>query len=117
MSSHEIKDDPERLPWLGRKLLFLEKMKNVDRVVYALYGVCALLVLADFFYKKKYYVSVENITGFYAFYGFFLCAALVLGARTLRLFLKRNEDFYAPYDVEAEEYPEDGLERKEHGDV
>ncbi len=117
MSSDKIKDDPDTLPWLGRKLLFLDDMKNVDKIVHALYGICALLVLADFFYKKKYYVAVENIPGIYAFYGFFMCAGLVLGARTMRIFLKRDEDFYAPYDVESEEFPEDGLDRKEHGDV
>lgn len=117
MSSRKFEDNPDNLPWLGRKLLFLDNMKNVDRIVYGIYGICALLVLADFFYKKKYYVSVENIPGIYAYYGFFMCAGLVLGARAMRLVLKRDEDYYAPYDVESEVFPEDGLERKEHGDV
>jgi len=116
MSSKPIKDDPETLPPLGRKLLFLDDMKNVDRIVYALYGICALLVLADFFYKKKYYVGVENWPGFYAFYGFFMCTGLVLGARSMRLFLKRDETYYAPYDVESEAYPEHDMERKENRD-
>lgn len=115
MSSHDIKDDPTTYPWLGRKLLFLDDMKNVERIVFALYGICAVLVLADFFYKKKYYVSVENIPGIYAFYGFFMCAGLVLGARTMRIFLQRDEDFYSPKDVESEDFPNDGMEQKEHG--
>lgn len=112
MADHH--DNPDDLPWLGRKLLFLDDMKNVERIVYGLYGICALLILADFFYKKKYYVAVENIPGIYAFYGFFMCAGLVLGARTMRLFLKRDENYYAPKDVEAEEFPEDLMERDDH---
>jgi len=115
MSTH--KDDPEALPWLGRKLLFLDNMKNVERIVTGLYVLCALLFLADFFYKKKYYVSVENWPGFYAVYGFVMCAGLVVIARWMRSFLKRDESYYAPFDVESEEYPEDGLARQEHGDV
>jgi len=69
------------------------------------------LFLADFFYKKKYYVGIENFPGFYALYGFFMCVGLVLGARSLRIFLKRDEDYYAPYDIESEAYPEDQMER------
>lgn len=114
MSTHSHKDNPQDLPWLGRKLLFLDDMKNVDRIVYGLYAVCALLFLADMLYKKKYYVSVENIFGFYGMYGFFMCAGLVLGARMMRLFLKRDEDYYAPYDVESEPFPEDQMERDDH---
>jgi len=115
MSMH--KDDPETFPWLGRKLLFLDDMKNVDRIVIGLYVLCAGLFLADFFYKKKYYVGMENFPGFYAIYGFVMCAGLVVIARWMRTFLKRDETYYAPYDVEAEEYPESGLDRRENGNV
>ena len=109
-------DDPDTLPWLGRKLLFLDDMKNVDRLVYGLYGLCALLFVADFFYKKKYYISAENFPGFYALYGFFMCAALVVCAKLMRIFLKRDETYYAPQDVESEDYPEDGLSRERYDD-
>ncbi len=109
-------DDPNTLPWLGRKLLFLDDIKNVNRLVYWLYGVCALLFAADFMYKKKTYLAVENFPGFYALYGFFMCAALVICAKAMRIFLKRDEDYYAPNDVESEKYPEDGLSREQHND-
>lgn len=107
------KTDPNKLPWLGRKLLWLDNMKNVDRIVYTLYFVCAALFLADFFYKKKTYLDLEDIPGFYAIYGFIMCAALVVCARGMRLFLMRDETYYAPNDVESEDYPEDQLERDE----
>lgn len=118
MSSVEPENDinPDRLPWLGRKLLWLDNMRNVTRIVYALYGLCAVLFLADFFYKKKTYLDIEDLPGFYALYGFIMCAALVICARGMRLFLMRPEEYYAPKDVEAEEYPEDGLSRERHDD-
>lgn len=107
------KTDPSKLPWLARKLLWLDNMRNVDRIVYALYVSCALLFLADFFYKKKTYLDLEDLPGFYALYGFIMCAALVVCARGMRLFLMRDETYYAPKDVEAEEYPEHDMEREE----
>jgi hypothetical protein len=104
--------DPAKLPWLGRKLLFLDDMRNVERIVYGLYGLCTLLFLADFFYYKKTYVVVEKFPGFYAIYGFVMCALLVICARGMRVVLKRDETFYAPHDVESEPYPEKGLDRE-----
>lgn len=108
------KDNPENYPWLGHKLLWLDNMKNVERIVYSLYGLCALLFLADFLYKKKTYLDLEDVPGFYAIYGFVMCAALVVCARGMRLFLMRDEKYYSPNDVESEAYPEDGLDREEH---
>lgn len=114
--ANPIKDDPSKLPWLGRRLLWLDDMKNVERIVYGLYGLCALLFVADFLYKKKTYVSVENFPGFYAIYGFVMCAALVICARGMRVLLKRPEDYYAPKDTDSEAYPEDGLNRESIND-
>ena len=105
-------DDPTTFPWLGRKLLWLDNMGNVDRIVYGLYGLCALLFVADFFYKKKTYIAAENFPGFYALYGFFMCAGLVIGAKMMRRVLKRDEDYYSPKDVESEDHPEADLKRE-----
>jgi hypothetical protein len=113
-ASVKRKDDVSGYPALGRWLMFVDDRRNVDRIVYALYAVCALLFLAEFFYKKKAYLDIEYIPGFYGFYGFVMCAALVICAKGMRVFLKRPEDYYAPYDVESEAYPEAGLDRKSH---
>lgn len=104
--------DPSKLPWLGRKLLWLDTMKNVDRIIYALLILCAGLIAADFLYHKHSYLDIENIPGFYAAYGFLMCAVLVICARAIRVIVKRNEDYYAPKDVESEPYPEDQLGRE-----
>ena len=107
-------DDPARFPALGRALLFLDDMKNVDRLVYGLYALCAVLFLADFAYHKHVYLAIEEFPGFYALYGFIMCAALVICAKGMRVILKRPEDYYAPKDVESEDYPEDQLEKVEN---
>ena len=92
-----VETDPAKLPALGRAMLFLDKKKNVDRIVYGLYAVCALLVIADI--------------AFFCWYGFIMCALLVVCAKAMRRVLMRDETYYAPYDVESEDYPEDQLDR------
>lgn len=108
----KVKDDPSKFPALGRSMLFLDNPKNVTRIVYGLYGLCAVLFFVDFFYKKKTYMDIEDLPGFYALYGFFMCAGLVIGAKVMRAMLMRREDYYAPFDVESEEHPEHDLERE-----
>ncbi len=103
----------ENLTGLGRKLLFLDDMRNVDRICYALYGLCALLFVADFFYHKHTYVWVEDFPGFYAIYGFVMCALLVICAKGMRVVLKRPENYYGKRGVEAEEHAESDLDRRE----
>ncbi|MDQ2092170.1 hypothetical protein [Marimonas arenosa] len=112
--SQDKHEDTDAFPWLGRRLLWLDNRRNVNRIVYALYGLCAALFLADFFYHKHVYLGVEELPGFYAVYGFVMCAMLVICAKAMRVILMRREDYYAPRDVEAEEYPEDQLDRAEH---
>ena len=118
MNAEHRKDIPSgrdaNLPWLGRKLLWLDNMRNVDRVVYGLYGFCALLFIADFFYKKKTYFETEAFPGFYALYGFAMCCALVICARGMRVFLMRDETYYSPRDVESEDHIEADLDKEEH---
>jgi len=108
------KEDTSTFPALGRALLWVDNKRNVERIVYGLYIICALLFAADFVYQKKVYLPVEKIPGFYAFYGFFMCAALVICAKAMRVILKRPEDYYAPDDVETEDYPEEQLDRIDH---
>ena len=107
----KIEEDISKLPPLGRRLLWVDNPKNVMRVVYGLYIVCAALFLADFFYKKKSYLPIEDVPGFYAIYGFIMCALLVICAKAMRIFVKRDENYYAPKDVESEMHPEHDLER------
>lgn len=79
---------PEKLP------------KNVKRIVYSLFAVCAAVVLLDFlFYMDQFdkhaVYEWENWPGFYAVYGFVACVLLVLISKYIvRPLVKRNEDYY-----------------------
>ena len=77
------------------KKYWLDNKKNVDKIWYALLGICALSVLADFFYHKHVAHPVEDlIVGMYGWYSFIGCIFLVLSAKLLRRILMRSEDYY-----------------------
>ena len=89
MTSEE-KQAPEKSHWL-------DAPRNVNKIVFALYAVCALLVLADLFYHKHIQnesYNFENWFGFFGFFGFVGCIGLVLAAKLMRVVLKRDEDYY-----------------------
>lgn len=80
-------DRPERKYWLDDR-------RSVDKIFYGLVLICAGLFLADFFYHKHVNFAFENWFGFFAWYGFVCCVALVLLATQMRKWLKRDEDYY-----------------------
>ncbi|SFT81691.1 hypothetical protein [Sedimentitalea nanhaiensis] len=107
-------DNPDRFPPLGRALLWVDGPGNVDKIVYALAGVCVVLFLADFTYKKHPYFTAEEIPGFYGIYGFVMFSALILVAKTLRFFIKRPENYYGDKAIDREEYPVDELDEVDY---
>ena len=76
------------------KRYWLDASRNVDRIVWCVYGICALLFVIDFFIPKHGPFRIEHIFSFYGIYGFVACIGLVLTARALRLVLMRPEDYY-----------------------
>ena len=66
----------------------------INFIVYALYAVCALLLLVDGFYHKHTHFGFEGWFGFYAFYGFAAYMLIVNSARLLRRLIKRDEHYY-----------------------
>lgn len=76
------------------KSYWLDKPGSVDLIVKAVYAVCALLVVADFFVHKHGPFAIEHLFGFYAWYGFIACVGLVLAAKMMRRALMRAEDYY-----------------------
>jgi hypothetical protein len=112
------KDDPEKFPPLGRKLLWLERPGSVAKVVTTLVLVCAFLVLSDFFYEKHGHYAEEEVPGFYAMYGFVMFTLLVLAARGLRVLVGVREDYYGNKAIDHEEsYPHDQIEIKDYDDA
>lgn len=73
---------------------WLDKPFNISVIVWSLVGFCVFLFLFDAFYVKHPHFDVENLFGFYGIYGFFVCIALVLLAKALRVILMRPEDYY-----------------------
>ena len=75
------------------KHLFDNK-KNVKRVIYALYIICALLFVLDFVVHRHASHPLDTMPGFYPLYGFVGCVLLVIIAKWLRKFIKRSEHYY-----------------------
>ena len=73
---------------------WLDNPANVERIVRALYLICAVLVVADFFVPKHGPFAIEHVFGFYAWFGFLACVGLVLAAKLMRRVLMRPEDYY-----------------------
>ncbi len=65
------------------------------RILWIVFGtVLILLVLTDIFIHHHQYFGLDGTFGFYAWYGFITCAAMVLFAKILGIFLKRRDDYY-----------------------
>jgi hypothetical protein len=78
----------------SEKRYWLDEPRNVDRVVWGLYGICALLLLIDVMVPKHGPFAIEHLFGFYGAFGFVACVGLVLAAKGLRVILMRPEDYY-----------------------
>ncbi len=76
------------------KKYWLDDKRNVKKILYVLYAVCAALFIADAFYHKHPHFEAEYVFGFYAVFGFIMCVALVLAAKVIQVFLSRDEEYY-----------------------
>ena len=56
--------------------------------------VLGLTVLAQLVFPVKGYFAVDGWLGFGALYGFFACVVMVIVAKGLGLFLKRDQHYY-----------------------
>jgi hypothetical protein len=83
---------PRRPP--GEPAYWLDHPRNVDRVVWSLYAICAFLFALDVFVPKHGPFAIEHLFGFYGVFGFVACVGLVMAARALRVILMRPEDYY-----------------------
>ena len=101
---------------LGKLFVWFATPANANKIFAALITLCMLLFLSDFTYKKYGHFPIEKIPGFYGAYGFVMFTALILAAKTLRLFIKRDETYYGEKSVDREEYSADQLDMRQHND-
>jgi hypothetical protein len=77
-----------------KKSHIFDDPRNVRRAIYALYAVCGLSLIADFFTYRHVDHPWEAYWGFYCIYGFVACVFLVLIAKQMRKVLMRGEEYY-----------------------
>lgn len=73
---------------------WLSDKPHLRKFVIALFALCAALFLADALYVKHPVHWLEATFGFYALYAFVVGVALIIGAKVMRVFLMRDEDYY-----------------------
>lgn len=57
-------------------------------------AILAATVIAGFFVHQHAHFGFEDSAGFYAWYGFITCVAMVLGAKLLGFLIKRRDSYY-----------------------
>ena len=72
---------------------WIDDPKNVDRIVYGLYGLCALLIVIDPFVHKHGPFAIEHFGAFTRLRLRRLCRPCA-GSQMLRKILMKPEDYY-----------------------
>lgn len=93
----------KNMPWLARKLSWIDKKGIADRIFWTLVLICAGLGLADFFYHKHVRYEIEAWPAIFGAVGFTVYATVIFLAKGLRLIVKRPENYYAPYAIDVED--------------
>jgi uncharacterized membrane protein YkvA (DUF1232 family) len=79
---------------MKRELKIFDKPENVKRFLGFFYASLVVLLIVDFFIHKHAVFPWEEAPDFFAVYGFVSCVALIFIAKLLRLFIKRDENYY-----------------------
>jgi hypothetical protein len=79
---------------MKKELKIFDKPENVKRFLIAFYAFLVGLLIIDFFIHKHADFPWEGATNFFAVYGFVSCVLLIFIAKILRIFIKRNENYY-----------------------
>ena len=110
--------DPVAIVMKGKKIAaafaWVESPTAVNMAIKILAGLCVLLFLLDFIIHRHTYAPGEGMWGFYAFTGFIAFTLIVLGAKLLRSWILRDENYYGAQSIDSEEYPVSQLEIKSH---
>lgn len=86
-------NEPEQKRQDDKQHLF-DNPRNVSRLLNVFYAFCALLFILDFIVHRHITHSWEDITGFFALFGFIAYVIMVMAAKLLRKTMMRKEDYY-----------------------
>lgn len=73
---------------------WLDQARNVKRLWRGFLVVLVLTVLAEFLVPMHPQFAIESVFGFNAWFGFLVCAVMILMAKGLALALKRPDTYY-----------------------
>lgn len=79
---------------MKKELKIFDKPRNVKRLLTVFYLSLLALLAAEFFIHAHPEFPWEAWPGFFAVYGFVSCVALIFVAKLIRIFVKREEDYY-----------------------
>ena len=77
---------------------WLDRPRNVKLLWRGFLALLALLLLVEWVVRLHPYFEVEAVFGFYAWFGFAACAAMIIVAKVLGRWLKRPDSYYGPQD-------------------
>jgi hypothetical protein len=73
---------------------WLARPETIRKLWIVFIAILALTVVAELFIKRKAYFGIDEIFGFYAWYGFIGCVFLVAFSKALGALLKRDDSYY-----------------------
>jgi len=87
-----MKDQERNKHWLYRK-------ENLPKLWAIQIAILVIAVIPEFFMHHHPHfedkgIGVDASWGFFAWYGFLTCTAMVVGAKILGIFLKRKDTYY-----------------------
>ena len=73
---------------------WLLRRTSIRKLWGVFFAILLLTLVADLFIHQHQYFKIDDSFGFFAWYGFITCVAMVLFAKLLGVFLKRPEHYY-----------------------
>ena len=90
---------------MNDKRHWLYRPENIRKLWYWGAGILALTVLAQIVFHVHGHFGFDSWFGFNAVYGFVTCAGMVLFAKLLGVFVKRDDTYYEDRNHDAEDKP------------
>ncbi len=81
----------------AKQIHWLYRPENKRKLWALLYVILSLALLPEFFVQHHPHfpnVGLDTVWGFFAWYGFLTCAAMVIVAKLLGWLLKRPDNYY-----------------------